>query len=69
LPYQKRIPKMADDRTKQGPQDRSRVNIQEPYEVEYWSKKFGVSPADLRSAVERVGPMANMVEEALKAKS
>ena len=60
---------MADDRTKQGPQDRSRVNIQEPYEVEYWSKKFGVSPEVLRSAVEKVGPMASKVEEALTSKS
>ena len=35
---------MADDRTKRGPQDRSRVNTSEDYELRYWSEKWGVSP-------------------------
>ncbi len=39
---------MADDKSNRGPADRARVNIHEPYEVEYWSKEFGVTPAKLR---------------------
>lgn len=34
---------MADDKSNRGPADRARVNIHEPYEVEYWSKEFGVT--------------------------
>jgi len=34
---------MADDPTKRGPQDRTRINVTEKYEVDYWKNKFGVS--------------------------
>jgi hypothetical protein len=44
---------MADDKNKTGPQDASRVNVHERYEVEYWSKRFGVTPERLKEAVER----------------
>jgi uncharacterized protein DUF3606 len=40
---------MADDRTKSGAQDRDRINVHERYELEYWSKKFGVSQDELRT--------------------
>jgi hypothetical protein len=39
---------MADDKTKRGPSDRSRINIHEAYEVEHWSKELDVSPEHLR---------------------
>jgi hypothetical protein len=32
---------MADDRTKTAPQDAQRVNVDEDYEVQYWSEKWG----------------------------
>ncbi len=28
---------MADDKTKRGPADRSRINVNEEYEVRYWT--------------------------------
>jgi hypothetical protein len=57
---------MADDKSKQGPQDRSRINVNERYELDYWSKKFGVSEDDLKRAVDKVGAMADDVEKELK---
>jgi len=33
---------MADDLEKRGPQDRTRIGLMEPYEVQYWADKFGV---------------------------
>jgi hypothetical protein len=57
---------MADDKTKTGQQDRSRININEDYEVRDWSKKFGVSADELRKSVKAVGPMADDVEAHLK---
>jgi hypothetical protein len=56
---------MADDKTKTSPQDSSRINVHESYEVEYWSKKFRVTPAQLKAAVAKVGVSATAVEEEL----
>lgn len=33
----------------------TRVSLKEYYEVEYWSKRFGVSPEILRAAVKESG--------------
>jgi Protein of unknown function (DUF3606) len=57
---------MADDKEKRGPQDASRVNVNEEYEVAYWSKRFGVSADQLRAAVDKAGTSAKAVEEQLK---
>jgi hypothetical protein len=57
---------MADDKSKTGPADRTRVNVNEAYEVEYWSKKFGSTPAELKAAVKTAGVMAKDVEVQLK---
>ena len=56
---------MSDDRTKKGPQDRTRINLSEDYELRYWSEKFGVTVADLREAVKKVGNLAAAVEKKL----
>src|SRR5439155_22068123 len=46
---------MSDDKTKRGRQDRRKINVHEEYELGYWSKKFRVTPDELRDAVKRVG--------------
>lgn len=56
---------MADDLTKKGAQDRSRINIHEEYELRYWSSKFGVSTEHLKAAVKKVGNSAQAVETEL----
>jgi hypothetical protein len=56
---------MSDDRTKKGPQDRSRINVNEDYELRYWTKELGVSPDELKSAVQKVGPSVEAVREHL----
>jgi uncharacterized protein DUF3606 len=48
---------MSDDPKKKGQHDRSRINPSEDYEVRYWSKKFGVSPDELKAAVKKVGQL------------
>jgi hypothetical protein len=52
---------MIDDLTKPGPRDAQRVNVHEDYEVEYWSRKWGISAAQLHAAVKKVGVMADDV--------
>lgn len=57
---------MADNLSKSGGQDRKRINLHEDYEVRDWSKKFGVTPDELRKAVESAGNEAAKVEAYLK---
>jgi hypothetical protein len=57
---------MTDDKSKRGPQDRSKINLSEDYEVRYWSEKFGVTPERLRGTVKKVGNSAKAVEQELK---
>ena len=57
---------MPDDKKKTPPQDASRVNVNEKYEVEYWSKRFGVTPDRLKKAVQKVGTSVKAIEVELK---
>jgi len=59
---------MADDKTKVGGQDRQRINVNEDYELQDWSKRFGVSKDELKRAVAKVGDRADDVERELKGK-
>ena len=60
---------MADDKRNTGRPDRDRINLEEDYEVQYWSEKFGVSIEELAAAVKKVGPMASDVKRELKTHS
>ena len=55
----------GDNLHKRGPQDRARVNVNEPWEVDYWCERLGVTPAKLRQAVKKAGPMAKDVRREL----
>lgn len=49
--------------------DKKWVNLQEYYDVEYWSKKFGVKPELLQRAVKESGSTAaGDVENYIKSK-
>lgn len=52
---------MADDRTKRGPQDAARININEEHELRYWAMTLNVPEAELREAVAQVGVMTKDV--------
>jgi uncharacterized protein DUF3606 len=56
-----------DDLKKRGPQDRSKINMQEDYEVKYWAKELGVSREELQKAVDKVGNSAAAVRKELAA--
>ena len=56
---------MADDKTKTGAADRNRINVNEDYELHYWTKALGVSAEELRAAVKAVGPTAAAVRDHL----
>jgi hypothetical protein len=54
-----------DDKKNTGSPDRDRINLQEDYEVQYWTKTLGVSAEELRKAVEAVGSTADAVRRHL----
>ena len=56
---------MADDKAKTGQADRIRINVNEEYELNDWSAKFGVTRWEVKAAVRKVGPMARDVARAL----
>jgi hypothetical protein len=39
------------------------INVHSEYEIAYWVKKLGVTREELRSAIARVGPMADEIED------
>jgi hypothetical protein len=59
---------MEDDKTNRGVADRIRINIHEPYELESWSKRLGITREELRRLVAKHGVMAADVRRALKDK-
>ncbi len=56
---------MADDKTKTGAADRDRINVNEDYELQYWTQALGVSADELRASVKAVGPTAVAVRKHL----
>ncbi|MGY8564603.1 DUF3606 domain-containing protein [Paracidovorax citrulli] len=56
---------MSDDKTKSGSPDRDRINLNEDYEVQYWTKALGVTAAQLKEAIKAVGPTAAAVRRHL----
>ena len=48
-----------------GSPDRDRINVNEDYELQYWSEKFGVSRDELKAAVEAAGTSAKAVQDYL----
>jgi hypothetical protein len=59
---------MSDDTSKRGAADRSRINLEQDYEVRDWSKTLGVTKEELVAAVKAVGNSADKVREYLKKK-
>jgi hypothetical protein len=54
-----------DDLKKKGTADRSKINMHEVWEVEYWTKELGVSKAELQRLVDKVGNSAAAVRKEL----
>jgi hypothetical protein len=57
---------LADDKSKRAPQDANLVSLEEDYEVEYWTRKYGVTRQRLTDAVKSVGHSAGEVAKHLK---
>lgn len=49
-----------------GKADRSRINVLDAFELNYWTEKLDVTKVKLKAAVNAVGPLAKDVEAYLQ---
>jgi len=47
---------------------KTRIDLNQSYQVAYWKERFGVSEEELGEAVRAAGALARKVEEYLKSK-
>jgi hypothetical protein len=59
---------MSDNLNNRGPQDRARINLNESWEIAYWTKELGVTKEELEKVVQKAGPAVSAVRQALNAK-
>jgi hypothetical protein len=57
---------MADDKSKTDGRDRSRVSASEPYEVEYFAEKHGLSAKQARDLIAEIGNDREKLDEAAR---
>ena len=57
---------MTDQQRVRAPRDRSRVNLDEPYEVQFWMLAFSCTEQQLRDAVNDQGDTVEAIGAALK---
>jgi len=57
---------MSDNRQISGSPDSQRININQDYEVRYWTRALGVTAETLRKAVAAAGTSADAVRKYLK---
>ena len=55
-----------DNLKKRGRTDRAAISLRQPWEVRYWTKRFGCTSAKLRKAVKEVGHSVSKVSSYLE---
>lgn len=56
---------MGDDLNRRAPEDPTKINVDQPWELRYWTDELGVSEQTLIAAVKAVGPMVEDVKRHL----
>ncbi len=56
---------MSDDLGKRRPQDATKINVNESWELDYWSKELGITKERLKEAVRAVGTSVKDVKRYL----
>ena len=57
---------MPDNTTGRGELDLGRISLRQRHEIDYWTKRFGVSREHLEQAIHAVGNRVEDVEEYLR---
>ncbi|MES2280166.1 MAG: DUF3606 domain-containing protein [Pseudomonadota bacterium] len=53
---------MSDDKTKKL-LDSKFISMKEDYEVTYWTKKYGVTKAQLQAVIDKIGNAVSVVDK------
>jgi hypothetical protein len=56
---------MVDNLKRRAPEDPTKINVNQQWEIDYWCNELGVSETKLRQAVKAVGPMVSAVKKYL----
>lgn len=56
---------MPDNLTRRQPEDPNKININQSWEIDYWSNKLGISSKKLIELVEKAGPLVEDVKAEL----
>ncbi len=56
---------MPDDLTRSGPEDQKKIDVNQSWEIDSWTKKLEVSEQELKDAVSEAGPLVVDVERHL----
>jgi hypothetical protein len=56
---------MISNRIDSGPRDRTSINMNEPFELRYWSKELGISLNQLKAVVGKVGTSTDAIRQEL----
>lgn len=56
---------MSDDLINRGAQDRGRISLTEPHEVQYWTETLGVDFEEIKRVLEKAGNGAAAVRREL----
>ncbi len=56
---------MVDDLKRKTPEDPTKINVNQPWELDYWANKLGVTTQRLIAAVKAVGPMVAAIKRYL----
>lgn len=57
---------MGDDLKRRRPEDPTKINISQPWEIDYWCDYFHCTKSQLIAAVNAVGPLVKDVSDYLK---
>lgn len=57
---------MPDDTHKLENQDRTRINVNQPHQLLYWTKMFKIDEETLKAAVKEAGPAVGAVRQFLR---
>ena len=57
---------MSDNLKRKGPEDPKKINLNQSWEVSYWTKEFGITEGKLQKAVKAAGVMVSDVRTWLR---
>ena len=59
---------MSENKKDTDSHESDKIDVSEPYVLEYWKKRYGITTEQLKQVIEKVGPMTKDVKAFLSKK-